>query len=261
MEYTGGRTKDAIVNWVLKKSGPPSQEVACDQLAAKIEENKFALVFFGDEADALFTGAHVPLANKNDKIAFFNVKDGECAKQHSGSAPGIVFFRKFEETVVPYTGAADSDALQEFVKPLMVPTVFEFSEEEIEPIFGQQQPTLFLFRSAADKDAAFMKTFEEAAKSNKGKMLFSYSDVEEGIQSRVAEFMGITKDQLPTLRSIIPADMKKYECPVKPADLTVASITQFVEDVSSGKIKPHLKSEEIPEKNDGPVTVVVGKNF
>jgi protein disulfide-isomerase A1 len=29
-EYTGGRTKDSIVNWVLKKSGPPSTEVTCD---------------------------------------------------------------------------------------------------------------------------------------------------------------------------------------------------------------------------------------
>lgn len=32
--------------------------------------------------------------------------------------------------------------------------------------------------------------------------------------------MGVTAEHLPTLRAIIPADMKKYECPTKPADLT-----------------------------------------
>jgi protein disulfide-isomerase A1 len=261
MDYNGGRTKDAIVNWVLKKSGPPSTEVTCDQLKTKLEENKFALVFFGDVADALFTGAHEPLANKNDKVAFFNVKDEACAKEHSVSAPGLAFFRKFEETTVPYTGKADPDSLHDFIKPLMVPTVFEFTEDEIEPIFGQQQPTLFMFRSAEDKDAAFMKTYEEAAKANKGKMLFAYSDIADGIQNRVAEFFGITKEQLPTLRSIIPADMKKFNSETKPADLTVEAITKFVDDVKSGTIKPHLKSEDAPESNDGPVTVVVGKTF
>ena len=189
------------------------------------------------------------------------MKDAECAKEYGVTGPKEVFFRKFEETQVNYDGAADLDSLQEFVKPLMVPIVFEFTEEEIEPIFGQQQPTLFLFRSAEDKDAEFMKTFEEAAKANKGKMLFSYSDIADGIQSRIGEFMGITKDQLPTLRAILPADMKKYASEVAAKDLTVESITKFADDVKSGAIKPHLKSEDIPEKNDGPVTVVVGKTF
>merc|ERR1719243_258713 len=31
-EYNGGRTKDTIVSWVLKKSGPPSTKVTCDAL-------------------------------------------------------------------------------------------------------------------------------------------------------------------------------------------------------------------------------------
>jgi len=144
----------------------------------------------------------------------------------------------------------------------MVPTVFEFTEDEIEAIFGQQQNTVILFRSnEADKDAAFMTTFSDAAKAHKGKMLFSYSDVSGGIQERLAEFMGVTKDQLPTLRAILPKDMKKYESPNKPADLTVENIGSFLDDVLSGNIKPHLKSEAVPEDNSGPVTTVVGSQF
>ena len=57
----------------------------------------------------------------------------------------------------------------------------EFSEEEIEAVFGQQQPTAILFRSKADKDAKFVSVFEEAAKSHKGKTLFSLSGVTDGI--------------------------------------------------------------------------------
>merc|ERR1712032_1033451 len=98
-------------------------------------------------------------------------------------------------------------------------------------------------------------------KAHKGKMLFAYSDVSGGIQERLAEFMGVTKDALPTLRSILPADMKKFESPNKPADLTVENIGSFIDDVLGGKIKPHLKSEPVPESNDGPVKVIVGTEF
>lgn len=71
--------------------------------------------------------------------------------------------------------------------------------------------------------------------------------------------MGVSKDDLPTLRAIMPADMKKFQSDTKCADLTVDNIGQFVDDVISGKVKPHLKSEPIPENNDDPVTVVVGQ--
>jgi len=105
-----------------------------------------------------------------------------------------------------------------------------------------------------------MKVYEEAAKKLKGDFLFAYSGIKDGIQERLAEFMGITNDMLPVLRAILPAEMKKYECTTKPASLTVDIIGEFVESVKTGKIAPVLKSEE-PVENDGPLTVLVGKNF
>ena len=46
----------------------------------------------------------------------------------------------------------------------------------------------------------------------------------------------------------------------QPADLTVDFIGKWLQDVLDGKFKPSLKSEE-PHPNNGPLTVVVGKNF
>jgi len=261
-EYTGGRTKDTIVQWVTKKSGPPSSKVDCDTLKTKAKDAKFILAYFGAEDTPLFTDVHVAFANTEDKVQFFHVDDATCAKEYQVTAPGIAFLRNFEDPIVPYTGAADKEALAAWVKPLMVPTVFEFTEEEIEAVFGQQQPTLILFRdNAADKDAAFMTVFSEAAKTHKGKMLFAYADVSGGIQERLAEFMGVTKENLPTLRAILPEEMKKYACETKPADLTVDVIGKWADDVLSGAVKPNLKSEEIPEANDDPVTYIVGKQW
>lgn len=96
MEYTGGRTKDAIVQWVLKKSGPPSTAADCETIKKKVAENKFVMAYFGAESDPLFKEAHEPTADAEDKISFFHTSDAACASHYNVQAPGIVFFRKFE---------------------------------------------------------------------------------------------------------------------------------------------------------------------
>ena len=56
-----------------------------------------------------------------------------------------------------------------------------------------------------------MKTFEEASKKLKGKMLFSFSDIKEGVQERLGDFMGVTIDQIPLIKALLPSkEMQKY---------------------------------------------------
>ena len=43
--------------------------------------------------------------------------------------------------------------------------------------------------------------------------------------------------------------------------LSEKKIGSFVDDFVSGKIEPSIKSEPVPEKQEGPVTVVVAKNY
>ena len=237
--------------------------MTCDAVKEKADDanTKFTVAYFGPEDNTLYTEAHVPYANAEDKIVFVHA-DLSCQEQFglSGDAK-IVLFRQFEEKVNAYSGAPDKDSLMGFVKPLMVPTVFEFSEDEIEAIFGNQQNTAILFRDPSDKDAAFMKTYEEAAKAHKGKVLFSYSGISDGIQERLAEFMGVTKDHLPVLRIIMPADMKKFQHPGKVSELTVDSIGTYIQEVLDGKVKPFLKSEKPVDNTGKPVAVIVGENF
>lgn len=53
-------------------------------------------------------------------------------------------------------------------------------------------------------------------------------------------------------------DVNKYKFS---SDITVENLNSFVSDFNNGKLEKYLKSEDIPEKNDEPVKVVVGKNF
>lgn len=160
-----------------------------------------------------------------------------------------------------YDGAADVDSFTSWKNSLTVPTLFKFTEEEIEAVFGQQQNTAILFRTEDDDDAAFTKVYAEGAQTLKGKVLFSYSDGSVSIQEKLAEFMGVEKDSLPVLMIIKPEDMLKYRYDGSVKDLTAEALAQWVDDVKSGKAAPHLKSEPIPENNDKSVKVIVGKNF
>lgn len=219
------------------------------------------MLFFGQESDDLFKNAHVALADVEDKVQFFHTDDASCASHFGASAPSIVFTRQFETKHNVYSGAADKDELKKWFKPLTVPTLFKFTEEEIDPVFGQQQNTLFLFREQADDDAAFVKAYAAASEANKGKVLFAFSDKSNDIQGKLAEFMGITDEDLPTMRFLKPAAMTKYKYEGSVKDMTIEDITTFIDGINSGTIKAHLKSEPVPEKNDGPVTVIVGHEF
>lgn len=43
--------------------------------------------------------------------------------------------------------------------------------------------------------------------------------------------------------------------------LTAKDIGQFVDDFVAGKVEPSIKSEPIPETQEGPVTVVVAHSY
>jgi hypothetical protein len=51
------------------------------------------------------------------------------------------------------------------------------------------------------------------------------------------------------------------KCATKPEDLTVEIITQYIDDIYALKFEPVLMSQPIPEENDEPLKVIVGKNF
>ena len=49
-----------------------------------------------------------------------------------------------------------------------------------------------------------------------------------------------------------------YEGGEEKTDFSKEAILKFVKAVEAGEVKPHLKSEPVPESNDGPVKVAVG---
>jgi protein disulfide isomerase family A protein 3 len=56
----------------------------------------------------------------------------------------------------------------------------------------------------------------------------------------------------------IKSDKGKF---VMKEKFSMETFEKFLNDYEAGKIEPHMKSEDVPEPNDGPVKVAVAKNF
>lgn len=119
-----------------------------------------------------------------------------------------------------------------------------------------------MFRSTEDDESDFSKVFADAAQQLKGEILFVKSGIKDGIQHRLAEFIGVEDSMLPTIRILNPAkNMAKftYEGAVK--DVKIDDLRTFVNNFKEDKLTPFLKSADIPADNSEPVKVIVGKQF
>jgi hypothetical protein len=98
-----------------------------------------------------------------------NLNDKECASANGASAfPTIVLFRQFDTSPVQHDGNFDTQHTVDWLVSSSVPTLIEFSEDYIEPIFGQKQAAIFLFRTKEDSNSAFAQVFSDAANQLKG---------------------------------------------------------------------------------------------
>jgi protein disulfide-isomerase A1 len=55
--------------------------------------------------------------------------------------------------------------------------------------------------------------------------------------------------------------VKNQKFPFSGSEISEKHVGEFVQDYVDGKIEPSVKSEPIPEKQEGPVTVIVAKNY
>jgi len=268
-EYSGGRTADTIVSWLEKKTGPPA--VALDTAEATKEfkgANKVAVIgFFKDQASAE-AKIFLEVADTMDDIKFGITSDEEAFKNQEVDGDKIVLFKAFDEGRNDYEGEYNANDVSKFVTANSMPTLVEFSSETANKIFGGEiKRHLILFLSGKGEDfAAQSELATKVGKDHKGEVLFVFIDVDKSESARVLDFFGTKATEAPAMRMTKMGDsMVKYKPEVSNLDDNdefEANVRSFVDGVMSGKLKPHLKSEDIPEDWDKTgVKVLVGKNF
>jgi len=91
------------------------------------------------------------VAKETETYSVFHASSS-CAGAY-GTGTGLSIFRSFDESPVHYRGEQTQIAILEWMEKTSVPTLIEFSEDYIEPIFGKGRAALILFTN--DRDAAY----------------------------------------------------------------------------------------------------------
>jgi len=102
------------------------------------------------------------------------------------------------------------------------------------------------------------KTLKPIATKHKGKINIATIDAKAFGQH--AQNLNLEVGEWPAFA--IQDTTKNQKFPLKQGTkLTEKHVGKFVDDFLAGKIEPSIKSEPIPEKNDGPVTTIVAHNY
>ncbi|KAI3411386.1 Protein disulfide-isomerase [Psidium guajava] len=262
--YPGQRTKDAIVTWIKKKTGPGVYNLTTLDDAERVltSEDKVVLGYLnhlkGPESEELAAASRI-----EDDVNFYQTVNPDVAKlfhmDPEVKRPALVILKKEAEKLSLFDGKFEKSAIAEFVFVNKLPLVTTFTRESAPLIFESPiKKQMLLFATSKDSEK-FVPVFEDAAKLFKGKLIFVYVEMDnEDVGKPVSDYFGVSGSGPKVLGYTGNDDGRKF---FLEGEVTLDNIKAFAEDFLEEKLKPFYKSDPIPETNDGDVKIVVGNNF
>ncbi|KAL4611066.1 hypothetical protein ACB092_08G097400 [Castanea dentata] len=262
--YTGQRTKESIVTWIKKKTGPGLNNITTLEDAERIltSESKVVLGYLnslvGPDSEELSAASKL-----DDDVSFYQTVNPDVAKlfhfDPEVKRPALVLLKKEVEKLSYFDGKFAKSAIAEFVFANRLPLVNLFTRESASTIFESPiKKQLLLFAASKDTEKV-LPIFQEAAKLFKGKLIFVHVEMDnEDVGKPVSEYFGVSGDDPQVIAYTGNEDAKKF---VFDGEVALDKLKAFGEDFLEDKLKPFFKSDPIPETNDGDVKIVVGNNF
>lgn len=267
-EYDGPRQADGIVNHLKKQAGPASKEyTSLEKLKQRMDNADENLVvgFFTEKDNSLHKVFDKASGNKRNDFNFAHTFAPEIL-QHFKYENAVVLFRpphlhaKFEESAIAVPSDVDETVLN----------IERFLDDNQFGLVGQMHP---------DSEEKFLKPVITAyydidwVRNKKGSRYwrnrvarvakkFKEQRVTFSIASKGEYSRSFDDWKLDTKQDVLAAAKNEQgEVFLMQDEFSVENFEKFANDFMAGKIKPYIKSEPIPENNDGPVKVVVGENF
>ncbi|XP_004502489.3 protein disulfide-isomerase [Cicer arietinum] len=263
-DYKGPREADGIVEYVKKQSGPASTEIkSADDASAFIGEKSVVIVgvfpkFSGEEFDKFIAVAE-KLRSDYD---FGHTLDAKHLPRGDSSVSGPVvrLFKPFDELFVD-SKDFNVEALEKFIEESSIPVVTVFNNDPsnhpyVSKFFNSPNAKAMLFLNFSAEGAEPIKSkYSEVAEQYKQQgVSFLVGDVEAS--QGAFQYFGLKEDQVPLI-IVQNTDGKKFFKPNLEAD----DVPTWLKAYKEGTLAPFVKSEPIPETNNEPVKVVVGKTL
>jgi len=261
-EFSGERTADAIVGYLKKQASPASTSLTTVDEATKFSESdRIVIVGFFDSQDSPSYTVFKTVANVlRDSYSFGEViGNAEVNKAlEVEKTPSIVLFKQFDEKRVNFENIETGD-LTEFIRGNSVPSIDEIGPHNFKTYLESGMPLAYLFVDLAKEGKdALVEDFKELIQATKGKLNWVYIDWSK--YAKHAERLGLSGKTVPAI-AIEKMEEGIHFAYDELATFAKEGVTAWVNKFISGELVPTIKSEAIPETNDGPVKIVVANNF
>lgn len=244
-EYDGPREADGIVTWIKTMTGPAVKE------SEPTGEDSVTVVLKAAEAPAWYEeGAK----SHRKSVSCYFVKD-EAATEAS-----LSLTHKGEAEIKAEAAPADAEAFSKFVKDNLYPFFGELNGETFETYMGRKGTglvwTLLPMTEENKKEVVEEKreTMTNVAKKAGSKYSVTWTDT-HAFAKVLENMFGIT--EFPKV--VVQPEAGDKKVFIYDGEITEEKVNQYLEDVEAGKVERYLKSEPVPETNDAPVKVMVGK--
>ncbi|KAL9107039.1 MAG: hypothetical protein Q9227_007985 [Pyrenula ochraceoflavens] len=257
--YQGARKAPAIISYMTKQALPAVSTVTPDSIESFKTEDKIVLIAYIASDDKKSNETISTLAEDlRDDYLFGATSDAELAKKDGVSQPALVLYKDFDEGKVVFDGKFDKEAITTFAKTASVPLVGEVGPDTYSGYMSAGLPLAYIFAETPEERTELSDALKPLAVKHKGKINFATIDAKAfgahagNLNLEVGKWPAFAIQETAKNQKF-PFDQEKK--------VAHDDIAAFVQDFVDGKIEPSIKSEPIPEKQEGPVTVVVAHSY
>lgn len=257
--YKGQRKAASITSYMVKQSLPAVSDVTKDNLEEFKKADKVVLVAYLDAEDKASLEVFTKVAEKlRDDYPFGASTDAALAEAEGVKAPAIVLYKDFDEGKATFSEKFEAEAIQKFAKTAATPLIGEVGPETYAGYMSAGIPLAYIFAETPEERKELSDKLKPVAEAHRG--VVNFGTIDAKAYGAHAGNLNLKTDKFPAFA--IQEVNKNQKFPFdQEKEITYEAIKAFVEDFVAGKIEPSIKSEPIPEKQEGPVTVVVAKSY
>ncbi|KAF2427730.1 prolyl 4-hydroxylase, beta polypeptide [Tothia fuscella] len=257
--YSGARKAPAIISYMTKQSLPAVSVLDKSTLDDFKTADKVVLVAYFAADDKASNETFNSVANTlRDDYLFGATSDEALAKAEGIKQPSIVLYKSFDEGKNTFSEKFEKEAIEKFTKTAATPLIGEVGPETYSGYMAAGLPLAYIFAETPEERETLAKELKPIAEKHKGKINFATIDAKSFGQHGGNLNLEVGKWPAFAIQETVKNQKFPYDQTKK---INVKDIGSFVEEFVSGKMEPSIKSEAVPEKQDGPVTIVVAKNY
>ena len=244
---------------MTKQSMPAVSTIDVDSIEDFKTADKIVLIgyFAADDKSSNTTFSEVA-DGLRDNFLFGATSDTALAKAEGVKQPAVVLYKTFDEGRNVFDASFDKAAIEEFARTAAIPLVGEIGPDTYSGYMASGLPLAYIFAETAEEREELATELRSIAEKHRGKINFATIDA-QAFGSHGSN-LNLEVGKWPAFAIQEPGSGKKFPYSQE-KKITSKDIGAFAAEYISGKLSPSVKSEPIPETQDGPVHVVVAHNY